>query len=87
MGKKRKPIRKVVKYAPKLVLESAVSLGHYGVLAFEITTNPLPLLVTSFFFLFLMFVLFTWNRRENRYLVIRSWSVYALLFYYWILAR
>lgn len=49
-------------------------------------TNPLPLLVTSFFFLFLMFVLFTWNRRENRYLVIGSWSVYALLFYYWILA-
>lgn len=35
-------------------------------------TNPLPLLVTSFFFLFLMFVLFTWNRRENRYLVIGS---------------
>ena len=44
MGKKRKPIRKVVKYAPKLVLESAVSFGHYGALAFEIVTNPIKLL-------------------------------------------
>lgn len=48
MGKIRKPIRKVVKYAPKLVLESAVSLGHYGVLAFEIASNPLKLLSVNF---------------------------------------
>ena len=48
MGKKRKPIRKVVKYAPKLVLESAVSLGHYGALAFEIATNPIKLLTVNF---------------------------------------
>jgi hypothetical protein len=47
MGKKRKPIRKVVKYAPKLVLESAVSLGHYGALACEIATNPIKLLSVS----------------------------------------
>lgn len=48
MGKKRKPIRKVVKYAPKLVPESAASLGHYGALAFEIKTNPIKLLTVNF---------------------------------------
>lgn len=30
--------------------------------------------------------LITWKRRENRFLILGSWYIYALLFYDWILA-
>lgn len=52
----------------------------------ERVADPRPFLVGSFFFLFLMFGIFAWNRRENKLLFIGTWVVYVWLFYVWILA-